>query len=53
MTFAYGTSVQSEVADIHLVVAKKSLKSPLKGNCTIVFRGKIVFMSNSTIVFTK
>ena len=25
----------------------------LTGNCTIVFRGKIVFMSTSTIVFTK
>ena len=24
-----------------------------RGNCTIVFRGKIVFMSTSTIVFTK
>ena len=25
----------------------------LPGDCTIVFRGKIVFMNSSTIVFTK
>ena len=36
--------------------SKKTLQfknEDVEGNCTIVFRGKIVFMSTSTIVFTK